>query len=260
MHSIPRSWLQPANRCGRNSSACICNRRVCRSWRMSNGEFYPTGPDVVPQMLELLAKQVASPVQFVKGLKHSYEAGARMFVEVGPKKALQGFRRGRARRSRRCAFRSSPIIPKLVTSHPSTRRSADCTPRDSAAARVERHPSVETRADPCRQCRRRTRRRHSPLWLLPALRPTPRQTENTKLNSGSSSPRFWNAAGRLPGWKTAHRKRPGRDHRRGAGPARNRSHLRRRQRRAHPARRAVHRSDPHALPPARCSTSTSRAW
>ena len=56
-----------------------------------NGEFYPTGPGVVPQMVELLARQVASPVQFVKGLKTLYHAGARVLVEVGPKKALQGF-------------------------------------------------------------------------------------------------------------------------------------------------------------------------
>ncbi len=56
-----------------------------------NGEFYPTGPDVVPQVLDLLARQVASPVQFIKGLRTLYEAGARIFVEVGPKKALQGF-------------------------------------------------------------------------------------------------------------------------------------------------------------------------
>ena len=56
-----------------------------------NGEFYPTGPDVVPQMLDILSKQVAAPVQFVKGLHTLYEAGARVFVEVGPKKALQGF-------------------------------------------------------------------------------------------------------------------------------------------------------------------------
>ncbi len=57
----------------------------------TNGEFYPMGPDVVPQMLDILAQQVAAPVQFVKGLRTLYEAGARVFVEVGPKKALQGF-------------------------------------------------------------------------------------------------------------------------------------------------------------------------
>ena len=42
-------------------------------------------------MLDLLAQQVACPVQFVKGLNTLYDAGARIFVEVGPKKALQGF-------------------------------------------------------------------------------------------------------------------------------------------------------------------------
>ena len=56
-----------------------------------NGEFYPTGHSVVPQMLDILAQQVAAPVQFIKGLRTLYAAGARMFVEVGPKKALQGF-------------------------------------------------------------------------------------------------------------------------------------------------------------------------
>ena len=57
----------------------------------TTGEFYPTGPGVVTQMLDILAQQVASPVQFIKGLRTLYEAGARVFVEVGPKKALQGF-------------------------------------------------------------------------------------------------------------------------------------------------------------------------
>jgi acyl transferase domain-containing protein/NAD(P)-dependent dehydrogenase (short-subunit alcohol dehydrogenase family) len=57
----------------------------------TNGEFYPTGPNVVPQMLDILAQQVASPVQFIKGLRTLYDAGARVFVEVGPKKALHGF-------------------------------------------------------------------------------------------------------------------------------------------------------------------------
>jgi acyl transferase domain-containing protein/NAD(P)-dependent dehydrogenase (short-subunit alcohol dehydrogenase family)/acyl carrier protein len=56
-----------------------------------SGEFYPMGPDVAPEMLDILGAQVASPVQFVKGLSTLYEAGARVFVEVGPKKALQGF-------------------------------------------------------------------------------------------------------------------------------------------------------------------------
>ena len=56
-----------------------------------NGEFYPTGPGVVPQVVDILARQVHSPVQFVRGLHTLYSAGARVFVEMGPKKALQGF-------------------------------------------------------------------------------------------------------------------------------------------------------------------------
>ena len=55
------------------------------------GEFYPMGPGVEPEMIQLLAKQVASPVQFVKGLNSLYQAGARIFVELGPKRVLYGF-------------------------------------------------------------------------------------------------------------------------------------------------------------------------
>ncbi|MGA7320666.1 MAG: beta-ketoacyl synthase N-terminal-like domain-containing protein, partial [Candidatus Sulfotelmatobacter sp.] len=57
----------------------------------TNGEFYPMGPGVVPKILDILTQQVASPVQFVKGLRTLYDAGARVLIEVGPKKALQGF-------------------------------------------------------------------------------------------------------------------------------------------------------------------------
>ena len=54
------------------------------------GDFYPA--DASPEtMLESLGKQVASPVQFVRGLHTLYDAGARVFVEVGPKRALHGF-------------------------------------------------------------------------------------------------------------------------------------------------------------------------
>ena len=55
-----------------------------------NGEFYPTGVSK-ETMTDILAKQVAAPVQFIKGLRTLYDAGVRVFVEVGPKKALQGF-------------------------------------------------------------------------------------------------------------------------------------------------------------------------
>ncbi len=56
-----------------------------------DGAFYPTGPGADEQMLDILGRQVAEPVQFVRGLETLYDAGARMFVEVGPKRALHGF-------------------------------------------------------------------------------------------------------------------------------------------------------------------------
>jgi len=76
----------------------------------TNGEFYPTGPDVVPKMLDILTQQVASPVQFIKGLRTLYDAGARMFVEVGPKKALQGFAED--------VLGGSSDVVSLFTNHP----------------------------------------------------------------------------------------------------------------------------------------------
>src|SRR6185503_9989844 len=78
----------------------------------TTGEFYPTGPGVVTQMLDILAQQVASPVQFIKGLRTLYEAGARVFVEVGPKKALQGFAED--------VLGNRGDITSLFTNHPKT--------------------------------------------------------------------------------------------------------------------------------------------
>ncbi len=54
------------------------------------GDFYPADADA-DAMLDLLGRQVASPVRFVDGLRTLHAAGARVFVEVGPKKALHGF-------------------------------------------------------------------------------------------------------------------------------------------------------------------------
>jgi len=76
----------------------------------TNGEFYPMGPDVAPQMLDILTQQVAAPVQFVKGLHTLFDAGARMFVEVGPKKALQGFAED--------VLGSHSDVVSLFTNHP----------------------------------------------------------------------------------------------------------------------------------------------
>ncbi|MCB0044825.1 MAG: SDR family NAD(P)-dependent oxidoreductase [Caldilineaceae bacterium] len=52
------------------------------------GELYPVTVEDIKDILEL---QIASPVQWVKGLETMYANGVRTFVEVGPKKALKGF-------------------------------------------------------------------------------------------------------------------------------------------------------------------------
>ncbi|NPV56114.1 MAG: acyltransferase domain-containing protein, partial [Anaerolineae bacterium] len=49
------------------------------------GALYPDGKEAV---LDLLAQQVASPVQFIKGVRTLYDQGGRVFVEVGPKRVL----------------------------------------------------------------------------------------------------------------------------------------------------------------------------
>jgi acyl transferase domain-containing protein/NAD(P)-dependent dehydrogenase (short-subunit alcohol dehydrogenase family)/uncharacterized ubiquitin-like protein YukD len=54
------------------------------------GQMYP---DSQAEMLELLSDHIASPVQFVKGVRALYDAGARIFVESGPKRVLSSLSR-----------------------------------------------------------------------------------------------------------------------------------------------------------------------
>jgi malonyl CoA-acyl carrier protein transacylase len=51
-------------------------------------DFYPEDPEAIK---DLLCRQIASPVRWVEGVGRLYAAGARAFVEVGPKRALKGF-------------------------------------------------------------------------------------------------------------------------------------------------------------------------
>jgi malonyl CoA-acyl carrier protein transacylase len=50
-----------------------------------NGEQYPTRRE---EILDILGQQVASPVQFVHTMETLYANGARIFVEIGPKRVL----------------------------------------------------------------------------------------------------------------------------------------------------------------------------
>ncbi|MGE5125154.1 MAG: beta-ketoacyl synthase N-terminal-like domain-containing protein, partial [Betaproteobacteria bacterium] len=51
-------------------------------------DFYPSDPEAIR---DVLCRQIASPVRWVEGVERLYGAGARAFVEVGPKRALKGF-------------------------------------------------------------------------------------------------------------------------------------------------------------------------
>ena len=59
---------------------------------------------------DILELQIASPVQWVKGLETMYREGVRTFVEVGPKRALKGFVDD--------VLGDKPDVWSLLTNHP----------------------------------------------------------------------------------------------------------------------------------------------
>ncbi|MEQ1508583.1 MAG: ACP S-malonyltransferase, partial [Myxococcota bacterium] len=52
------------------------------------GAYYP--PDT-SAIIDLLAQQISAPVEWMAQMERMYEDGGRVFVEVGPKRALSGF-------------------------------------------------------------------------------------------------------------------------------------------------------------------------
>ncbi|MEW6178372.1 MAG: SDR family NAD(P)-dependent oxidoreductase [Chloroflexota bacterium] len=71
------------------------------------GQFYPTGRE---EILDILGRQVASPVQFIKGMETLYSAGARVFVEIGPKRVLNALAND--------IFKDRSGVMLLATNHP----------------------------------------------------------------------------------------------------------------------------------------------
>ncbi|PID85814.1 MAG: beta-ketoacyl synthase [Chloroflexi bacterium] len=67
-------------------------------------------PQTVTAIKDNLQKQVSSTVQWVKGLHTLYDYGVRMFVEVGPKRALRGFAND--------VFADKDDVIALLTNHP----------------------------------------------------------------------------------------------------------------------------------------------
>ncbi len=50
--------------------------------------YYPKGKDAI---VDVMAKQLESPVEFIGQIERMYADGARLFVEVGPRRAVTGF-------------------------------------------------------------------------------------------------------------------------------------------------------------------------
>ena len=75
-----------------------------------DGEFYPmSGSDAKSAVLEKLAPQMASSVEWTSQMERMYDSGARIFVEVGPKRALSMFATQ--------IFEGRPHLP-IMTNHP----------------------------------------------------------------------------------------------------------------------------------------------
>jgi phosphopantetheinyl transferase/NAD(P)-dependent dehydrogenase (short-subunit alcohol dehydrogenase family) len=51
------------------------------------GTLYPETPDAI---IDIMAEQLARPVEFIQEIENMYADGARIFIEVGPKRALTG--------------------------------------------------------------------------------------------------------------------------------------------------------------------------
>ncbi len=137
------------------------------------GEFYPMGPGVEPEMIDLLARQVARPVQFVQGLETLYRAGARIFVEMGPRRALQGMVRG--------VFQNREDVLALSTNHPrlgdlKSFNQALCGLWASGVGVGMEDTDTRVRAQPDQPMELRS---------VPAPSPSPPPAASTSLESGS---------------------------------------------------------------------------
>ncbi len=52
------------------------------------GDFYPVGPAAPGRIRDLLGKQFAAPVEWVKSMRRMFSEGIRIFVECGPKRVM----------------------------------------------------------------------------------------------------------------------------------------------------------------------------
>ncbi len=76
---------EPLARVLRNLKVCVPSTPILSN---VDAHYYPTNS---ADIVDLLAKQLASPVEFIDQVERMYQDGARIFIEVGPKRAITGF-------------------------------------------------------------------------------------------------------------------------------------------------------------------------
>ena len=135
-HAFHTSIVAPASGAVRRRAAPArpAARRTLPIVANVTGDFYPADA-TAETMLDYAGQQIASPVQFVKGLHDAVRRGCarlrRGRAEEGPARV----RRGRPRHQRTTSSRSSPTTRSWPTTWRSTRRCAGCTPPASAWTR-----------------------------------------------------------------------------------------------------------------------------
>ena len=224
--STPRSWRRRAARCGRCSSASACGRRSCRSSPTSTASSIRSGEGAEEQMLDMLSRQVASPVQFVKGLRTLYDEGARVFVEVGPKHALQGFASD---------VLGDDAVVSLASNHP---KQGDVPTFNNALCGLWA-AGLGSGRDP-------VAREAVELQAGATAQPHPRAVREARARRAPAEPAARSCRRAGPGARRRRRADAGAggDHRRGARATRRRAALRRREHRPAAQRRAGDRRDP----------------
>jgi 3-oxoacyl-(acyl-carrier-protein) synthase/NAD(P)-dependent dehydrogenase (short-subunit alcohol dehydrogenase family)/acyl carrier protein len=68
-----------------------CHAPVIPLLSSVDNDFYAGNDDIGREVRERLLRQLSHPVDFIGVVRQLYATGARLFVEVGPKKALSGF-------------------------------------------------------------------------------------------------------------------------------------------------------------------------
>ena len=221
--STPRSW----RRSSEPLRAVLQPARPAAARAPGGGQRRPASSTrrgrVEQQMLDILGRQVASPVQFVKGLETLLRRRAR----------ASSSRSGPSRRSRASSTTCSATTPtsRAVTNHP---KLGDVVAFNQALCGLYAAGLGlrRTRADVALAVATVREADHGRTQLAAIGR---RATTCTS-SSARCSPTCSSAAATCSaGRRRRRRRRAGRDHRRGARAARRRARLRRRQRRPHPA-------------------------